>query len=147
MSPGRVDRELVRRHLLALDAALATLERLRRAAPVDLSQDLEKLWAIERGLQLCCQNVIDVATHLAAASGVDVPDYTAAIDRLASLGILPREFATRFRGIAGFRNVLVHGYLEVDLGLVRSLLETRLDDFRELARHVDAHLASLGPDD
>lgn len=145
MSPGQVDRALVRRHLLALDAALVTLERLRGAAPADLRLDLEKLWAIERGLQLCCQNVIDIATHLAAASGVDVPDYTTAIDRLAALEILPHEFASRFRGIAGLRNVLVHGYLEVDLALVRSLLDSRLDDFRELASHVDAHVASLAP--
>lgn len=142
MSPGRVDKVLVRRHLLALDAALVALERLKASAPADLRRDLEKLWAIERGLQLCSQNAIDVATHLAAASGSDVPDYTTAIDRLASLDILPAPFATRFRGVAGFRNVLVHGYLEVDVALVRTFLDTRLDDFRELARRVDAYLAA-----
>jgi uncharacterized protein YutE (UPF0331/DUF86 family) len=38
-----------------------------------------------------------------------VPEYVVAIDRLAELGVLPREFADRIRGMAGFRNVLVNG--------------------------------------
>jgi len=54
----------------------------------------------------------------------------------------PHSFAARFRAIAGFRNVLVHGYLEVDLAIVQEMLTSRLDDFREFARYVDTHLES-----
>lgn len=142
MSPGGVDRTVVRRHLLALDAALATLERHRNLPATELAADREKLWIVERGLQLCAQNALDAATHLAASAGRDVPDYASAIDRLAELGILPHDFAERFRGIGGFRNVLVHGYLEVDLRIVAEMLATRLDDFRDFARHLDAYLES-----
>ncbi|MEO7972476.1 MAG: DUF86 domain-containing protein [Thermoanaerobaculia bacterium] len=142
MSPGGVDRTVVRRHLLALDAALATLERHRDLSAIELAADRERLWVVERGLQLCAQNALDAATHLAASAGRDVPDYASAIDRLDELAILPHVFAERFRGIAGFRNVLVHGYLEVDLRIVEEMLATRLDDFREFARHVDALLES-----
>jgi len=140
MSPGGIDRTVVRRHLLALDAALATLDRHRGLSAMALAAEREKLWIVERGLQLCAQNALDAATHLAASAGRDVSDYATAIDRLAELGILPAAFAARFRGIAGFRNVLVHGYLDVDLGIVAEMLTTRLDDFREFARHVDAFL-------
>lgn len=142
MSPGGVDVAVVRRHLLALDAALATLERHRGLTAAELAADREKLWVVERGLQLCAQNALDAATHLAATAGRDVPDYASAIDRLAELGILPHGFAARFRAIAGFRNVLVHGYLDVDLAIVEEMLTTRLDDFREFARYIDAHLES-----
>ncbi len=142
MSPGGIDRAVIRRHLLALDAALSTLERHRGLEASELAADREKLWVVERGLQLCAQNALDAATHLAASAGRDVSDYASAIDRLAELGILPRVFAESFRGIAGFRNVLVHGYLEVDLRIVEEMLATRLDDFREFARHIDAFLAS-----
>ena len=142
MSPGGVDLAVVRRHLLALDSALATLERSRGLTATELAADRERLWVVERGLQLCAQNALDAATHLAATAGRDVPDYASAIDRLAELGILPHGFAARFRAIAGFRNVLVHGYLDVDLRVVEEMLATRLDDFREFARHIDAHLES-----
>lgn len=30
--------------------------------------------------------------------------------------------------IVGFRNILVHGYASVDLGVVRDVVEHRLDD-------------------
>lgn len=145
MSPGQLSATLIRRHLAALDAAVQQLRR-HTGKSLDALEDLDEIWAIQRGLQICVQNCLDVATHLAAAAGRDVPDYTTAIDRLAELGVLPRDFAWRFRAIAGFRNVLVHGYLEVDPGLVR-ILNERLGDFESFARHVEAHLAAAGASD
>ena len=142
MSPGALDAALVRRHLLALDRAL---QQLRRHAGRRLDRgDLDEVWAVERGLQVCIQNCLDVATHLAAAAGRDVPDYATAIDRLAELGVVSADFAGRFRAIAGFRNVLVHGYLEVDLGVVEGVLAGHLDDFRSFALDVERHLAQQG---
>ena len=140
MSPGELDVAVVRRHLLALDRALQTL-RHHQGRPLDaLRSDREEQWVVERGLQLCSQNVLDIATHLAASAGRDVPDYATAIDNLAETGILPASFADRFRGVAGFRNVIVHGYLEVDLEVVHRVLNERLDDFAEFARRVNRHL-------
>ncbi len=143
MSPGQLDAALVRRHLAALDAAVQQLRR-HAGSPLDALLNLDEAWAIERGLQICVQNCLDVATHLAAAAGRDVPDYATAIDRLGELGALPRDFARRLRGVAGFRNVLVHGYLEVDPGLVHRILNERLDDFGLFARHIEAYLAAAG---
>ena len=63
---------------------------------------------------MAAQNALDIATHIAASAALDSPDYATSIDRLADLAVLPRSFASRFRSVAGFRNILVHGYLEVD---------------------------------
>jgi uncharacterized protein YutE (UPF0331/DUF86 family) len=143
MTPGRPDPAVVRRHLLAIDDALQTLRRHQGRSLAQLRSDRDHLWAVERGLQLCAQNALDIATHIAAGAGHDVADYATAIDRLASLGILPPEFAGRFRSIAGFRNVLVHGYLDLDLTVVHRLLQAGLDDFIAFARHINHHLESL----
>lgn len=140
MTPGRADSEVVRRHLLAMQAAVHNLERHRDITITELQMDRDRVWAIERGLQLAAQNALDIATHLAAAAGFDSVDYATAIDRLATAGVLSPEFAARFRGIAGFRNVLVHGYLEVDLALLHHLLHERLADFAEFARAVERYL-------
>jgi uncharacterized protein YutE (UPF0331/DUF86 family) len=98
-----------------------------------LRADLPTQWAVLHGLQLCAQNVLDVATHVAAGRGRDPADYASAIDALGELGVLEPSFATRLRGIAGFRNVLVHGYLAVDLAIVHRLLTTHLGDFERFA--------------
>lgn len=141
MSPGRPDRALLRRHLAALDSALRQLRKHQGRSLDELTRNTDEAWAVERGLQLCAQNALDIATHLAASAGLDAPDYTTAIDHLVGLGILPQDFAARFRGIAGFRNVLVHAYLDVDPRRVHALLNERLADFAEFATHVEAALA------
>lgn len=97
-------------------------------------------WIVERGLRLCARNALDLATHLSVAAGLDAPDYATAVDRLADLGILTAEFAARFRAVAGFRNVIVHGYLAVDLDVVVEVLRDRLPDFEEFADLVERSL-------
>jgi uncharacterized protein YutE (UPF0331/DUF86 family) len=139
VTPGRLDVAIVRRHLLALDEALQTLRRHQGHPLERLTAEREELWAVERGLHLCAQNALDIAAHLAASAGRDVPDYAAAIDRMVDLGVVSPLFAQRFRAVAGFRNVLVHAYLDVDVATVHRLLNDHLDDFVEFARHVDRY--------
>jgi uncharacterized protein YutE (UPF0331/DUF86 family) len=55
--------------------------------------------------------------------------------------VLPVEFATQLRPLAGFRNVLVHGYLQVDLGIVEQVLNAKLYDLEQFAFHVEKFLA------
>jgi uncharacterized protein YutE (UPF0331/DUF86 family) len=146
MSPGRLDPAVVRRHLFSIDDAVRNLRRHQGGTADLLATNRDELWSIERGLQLCAQNVLDIATHIAASAGREVPDYGSAIDRLGEMGILPGQFAARLRAIAGFRNVIVHGYLEVDLRMVHALLNERLEDFTEFARLVDQYLRALPAD-
>jgi len=144
MTPGRLDAAVVRRHLLALDEALQVLRHHQGRSVEDLVSNQEERWIVERGLQLCAQNALDVATHFAASTGRDVSDYAAAIDRLAEMGILPHDFAARFRGVAGFRNIVVHGYLDIDIALLHRLLNDHLDDFAAFARHIEEYLSPPG---
>lgn len=143
MTAGRIDAAVVRRHLLELERVLGTLES-HRGKPISSLSATEERWIVERGLQLAVQNVLDVATHLVAGSGLDAADYTSAIDRLTGIGVLPAELAVRIRPLAGFRNVLVHGYLAIDLAIVHSVLNARMDELREFATHVESFLAGRG---
>ncbi|MBM4320652.1 MAG: DUF86 domain-containing protein, partial [Deltaproteobacteria bacterium] len=55
-------------------------------------------------------------------------DYGGLFVTLAGAGVLPGDFADELRRMAGFRNILVHGYLQTDPRLVRGLLVQRVDD-------------------
>ncbi len=146
MTPGRLDAEILRRHLIALDAAVSGLRR-HTGQPVEALRDnLDEAWAVERGFQLCTQNCLDIATHISAAAGHDVADYVSAIDRLAEIGIVPAGFVRRFRDIAGFRNILVLGYLDVDLDRLHRMLQERLSDFVRFASLVQAYLGRIQDD-
>lgn len=140
MTPGRPDRRVVERHLIALRQTVTALRRHAGTSPRALRTDSDLRWTIERGLQLCAQNALDVASHLSSTIGLDPTTYGSSIDCLVEANVLPPGFGERFRGIAGFRNVLVHGYLEVDLDLVARILAENLDDFDEFACHVERWL-------
>ena len=141
VTPGRADRRVLNRHLIALRQVLAALRRHAGVSPQSLRADSDLRWIIERGLQLCAQNALDISSHIASAAGLDPATYGSSIDCLVEANVLPAQFGERFRGVAGFRNVLVHGYLDVDLELIASLLRESLDDFEEFARHVERWLA------
>ena len=143
MGPGEIDVQIIRRHLAALRESLEVLAAHSGVSLEELHTDTELLWVVERGLQLCAQNALDIATHIAAGRGRDVPDYASAIDELGRLGVLDQDFVREFRNVAGFRNVLVHGYLDVDLDVLHALLHDRLGDFESFVGGVAAHLDGL----
>ncbi len=116
------------------------LRRHAGASPQSLRADSDLRWIIERGLHLCAQNALDIASHIASAAGLDPTTYGSSIDCLVEAHVLPAPFGERFRAVAGFRNVLVHGYLDVDLDLIAKLLGESLDDFEEFAGHVERWL-------
>lgn len=84
MSPGRMDPTRLRRYLVALDDILTRLSEHTGKGVDALSADTNERWAIERGLQLCTQCVLDIATHLVASAGRDAADYASALDELGA---------------------------------------------------------------
>ena len=143
MGPGEIDVQIVRRHLAALRESLRLLSTHREVSLETLDNNTEERWIVERGLQLCAQNALDIATHISAGRGRDVSDYASAIDELGRLGVLDHKFAREFRSVAGFRNVLVHGYLDVDIEIIHGLLHDRLSDFESFSDHIEDFLSNL----
>lgn len=73
MTRGQPDPEVIRRHLAALREALSNLRRHAGRTARELRSDADLRWTVERGLQLCVQNALDIATHLVAPSEAHAP--------------------------------------------------------------------------
>jgi uncharacterized protein YutE (UPF0331/DUF86 family) len=143
VGPGEIDVQVMRRHLAALRESLRVLSARGGVSVGELDADTEMRWVVERGLQLCAQNALDIATHIAASRGRDVPDYASAIDELGRLGVLDPDFVREFRNVAGFRNVVVHGYLDVDPNILRRLLHEGLGEFEAFATQIETYLETI----
>jgi uncharacterized protein YutE (UPF0331/DUF86 family) len=120
-------------------------ERLRRLAVPDAiaTDDLQRAF-VEHTLQIAIQAAIDEATHVLGERKLGEPDSTRSIFRLlASDGWVTQEQADTWRRIIGFRNIVVHRYLDVDPAIVRSVLVTNLGDFGTFVHSIRARLASL----
>jgi uncharacterized protein YutE (UPF0331/DUF86 family) len=72
VTAGAPDRVLIRRHLIALDDAVGKLRRHRGETLERLHSDGDLLWAVERGLQICAQNVLDISILVHAYLAIDV---------------------------------------------------------------------------
>jgi uncharacterized protein YutE (UPF0331/DUF86 family) len=91
---------------------------------------------IERNLQVAAQSVIDIANRIISLDALKKPrDYYEAILILGQAGILPSDFAQKLAPIAGFRNILVHDYLEIDWEEVNSNLQ-HIGDLETYMQHV-----------
>ncbi|MGQ0652584.1 MAG: type VII toxin-antitoxin system HepT family RNase toxin [Betaproteobacteria bacterium] len=143
VTSGRPDAEILRRHLDSLRESLAFLRGHAGATAGQLAADVGRRWIVEHGLQLCAQNVLDISTHIAAASGLLVTDYRSGIDKIAQLAVIPRELAERLKRMAGLRNVLVHLYLEVDLNILARVLNQDLGDLDLFIEHVERYRLQL----
>jgi uncharacterized protein YutE (UPF0331/DUF86 family) len=136
-----LDKPVVQRHLLDLERTVSALRRLQGLTVDELERSLEKQWAVEHGLQLAIQNVLDIGNQLLLAAGVtNIEDYADIIDRMGGTGILPPDFARVIRPMVGFRNVLVHAYTRIDLTRVHQMLHAHLQDFETFAQHIRRHL-------
>ena len=131
----------VTRKLQELGECIRQLWKLQGYSYDEVADDMEKIWAIERGIQVSIQIIIDVGNYILASIGENhVENYTEIFDKLGQHGVLPSEFALEIRGMAGFRNILVHRYTEVDLRRVYDILQNRLDDFVKYIEYIESYL-------
>jgi len=93
--------------------------------------DMGQLMKFLHALQLQAQALIDMAQRAAALMGEPTHSYVEAGVVLARKGVFAQEDLRLYRAVVGFRNVLVHGYLSVDVLRVSQILAGR--EYRKLA--------------
>jgi len=129
--------------LQELERYVQQLRKFQNYRYDEIESDLEKIWAIEHGLQVSIQIIIDIGNHILASIGENqVEDYTGILDKLGQHNILPSQFAEEIRGMAAFRNILVHQYAEVNLRTVYYVLQNKLDDFIKYIRYIKSYFSS-----
>jgi len=136
-----MDRELIEEKLESLRRCVRRVEEKRVSSVEVLEEDWDKQDILSVNLTRAVQLSVDIAAHLVAESDRPSPDTMAeAFGRLHDMGLLPGDLANRLKGAVGFRNVAVHAYRSIDWAIVHTITHDRLDDFREFARLVMAHL-------
>lgn len=131
-----VDPDRIRDRLTRLDALLVILEGVRTQGEERYLGDEDLRLKTERALQLAIQVCIDVAAHVTSELGLTAPQtYREAFAGLAGAGLVDGGLADRLGDAAGLRNLLVHGYGDLDDRRVWAALD-RLDDLRAFAAAV-----------
>ena len=98
----------------------------REALERDLSLHNDVLFS----LLTVCQLVIDIAGELSARRGERFEDYTQAVRNLATDARFSADLVRELERLPGFRNVLIHEYVALDMDRVMEALE-RLDPIEQ----------------
>jgi uncharacterized protein YutE (UPF0331/DUF86 family) len=89
----------------------------------------------ERYLHLAVEACLDLANHWIAVRSLPTPDANRdTFTILERAGELSSELADRLRGWAGFRNILVHEYLEIDHSIAYHAIRNELGDLDTFAQ-------------
>lgn len=107
----------------------------RHALQRDLSLHNDVLFS----LLMVAQLVIDVAGELAARRGDRFEDYTEAVRNLGRDSRFPRDVVDELERIPGFRNIVIHEYVALDLDRVVEALNRLepIERFVEIVRGIE----------
>lgn len=121
------------------------LEHLRELAPrVPDRHALERDMSLENdvlfSLLMVAQLVIDISGELSARRGDRFEDYTRAVRNLSRDRRFPPDLVEELETIQGFRNVVIHEYVALDLDRVVDALRNLdpIDRFLEIVRRIES---------
>ena len=103
--------------------------------------DFMKQDAIAANLQRAAEQTIDLANHVIRKEKLGLPkDSRDSFEILATTNVISSELAAKLKGMVGFRNILVHDYRELDLSIMKDVIEYRLDDLIRFTNDILAYL-------
>ncbi|QSZ67874.1 DUF86 domain-containing protein [Methanofollis aquaemaris] len=128
-------------HMRELQDAMGDWERYQSISREQFFSDRDTRNMVFHAMLVGIQSAIDIATDLIAEERLRKPaSYRETFEILGENGILPEPLTRDLSALAGFRNVLVHIYWDLDLEQVYAILH---QDLGALTAFRDAILEHL----
>jgi uncharacterized protein YutE (UPF0331/DUF86 family) len=128
--------------LVELRRYLDHLRQLRPRVPdrAALERDLSLRNDVLFSLLMTAQLVIDIAGELSARRGERFEDYTEAVRNLSRRPEFPADVVSALAQLPGFRNIVVHEYVALDLDRVVDAFEELepVERFLEIVRTLES---------
>lgn len=122
-----------------IERCLKRIEEEYRGFEAELATNDTRQDAIVLNLQRACEACIDAAMHLVRIHRLGLPTSSRQVFQLlAQAGLIDQGLAKQLMAMVGFRNIAVHAYQELDMDIVRGILEHRLADLAAFARRLIA---------
>ncbi len=131
----KIKAEVLRKRLNKLDEYLAILRGLQKYSFDEFIADPQRYGSVERFLHLAIEAINDMGNHVVAELDLgEVNWYSDIPALLARADHIDDSLQEKWIKMIGFRNTLVHEYIEIDRKIVHDVLRNRLGDLEELRR-------------
>lgn len=115
-----------------IERCLARVEEEYLGHEDELETNYTRQDSIILNIQRACEATIDAAMHLVKVKRLGIPQESLeAFDMLCTAGVISPFLRDRLKAMVGFRNVAVHDYRQLNLDVVKNILEKHLHEFRE----------------
>ena len=133
--------EVIRKRFNKFDEYIAILKKLQRYNQNEFISDPEHYGSTERFLHLSIELLTDVGNHIIAEEGLGVVNWYSDIPEiLCKKKIIPENRQDIWIKMIGFRNTLVHEYLDVDRDIVYDVLQNKLEDLEAIRQDLSVYL-------
>jgi uncharacterized protein YutE (UPF0331/DUF86 family) len=137
-----VDANVLSEKLKQLALRIAKVREHCPVEPEELAPDSDALDLVSFNLLLAIQTCIDLATHLISDEGW-APAATAreAFERLEEQGVISSKTTRSLRKAAGLRNLVAHGYGDINPAQLHAVASRELSDLERFATELSAWVA------
>jgi len=132
-----VDKEKIAQRISDIQTAICNLAKYAKMDEGEFLSDDEKMAAAKYYLIAMIEGCISLCTHILAKDLHKVPDtYTTCFKILADNNVLSEALANSLAKMAGFRNLLIHRYWEIDDKKVHQYIKTEIVNVHEYIKIV-----------
>lgn len=133
--------EVIRKRIEKLEEYIEILHGFQKYSLDEFLENPEHYGSAERFLQLAIETTTDIGNHIISSLGLgEVNWYSDIAGIIEEKGYINSDLRERWIKMIGFRNILVHDYLEVDRKIVYDVLLNRLKDLEDLKKAFAAFL-------
>jgi len=127
--------EVIRKRLTKMDAYLNILQKMKGYSFDEFNVNPEIYGSCERFLQLAIEATLDIGNHLIADLNLGEVNWYRDIPILMEQnGYISDPLKEKWIRMIGFRNTLVHDYVEIDRKIVYEILQNNIDDILKLKK-------------
>jgi uncharacterized protein YutE (UPF0331/DUF86 family) len=85
-------------------------------------------------IQRACEAGIDLAMHIVSERELGIPQNSRnAFDLLCENGVIDPVLSERMKAMVGFRNIAVHDYQNINLNILKQIIEKHLNDLKRFS--------------
>jgi uncharacterized protein YutE (UPF0331/DUF86 family) len=108
--------EVILDRLKEIDVVLEELYKYNNKTQDEIVSSLSLRWIIERGLITIASVIFDIADHILSASfSIYSSTYEDSLKLLKEKNVISEDLYKNIKGLGGFRNILIHEYMEIDI--------------------------------
>lgn len=138
-----VEKQIIEKLLIELKDYIYDIENMNFTED-NLLQNRDIQHLLNHRLHTAVEICIDIAVHIAGA--LELPGRESASDVILLIGkngIISRELAERFQKAPGLRNLLIHGYTQIDYSFLFRDYRKDLGDIKQFALEIKNYTDKL----